>query len=365
MNDYCVTPPFVNTVLKPNVLVILDNSNSMDEDFYGNAAGSFNSTSKMVIGKKALRSIITRYKDKLRLGVASFKVGSGVAANYIHNSPYFVSYQLKSYCPNPPAECVDWCKTGTGASKTTCTTACQAQNASFDPDYFDEIITANALGSVTRNKYCDLVYPKTQVRETPTNPGIYWYYKQALPFYAGSSQETRHCYSTAYTTAECVSTTVGPFQSYSFYTGKTNNSDANSGYSGGAGSGALSPTDSDVAAGYKNFGRRMSWYAVGRTWFKNSSAGNGYIHVNADELVNTGGSDTTTFTNVMAKLDPKEGDEPGYMSCSSADKDTCSYIISAGLTPTAGTFKTACSLKIVQNSLECTGCGGKACAYNI
>jgi len=26
---------------KPNVLIILDNSNSMDEDFYGNAVGSY------------------------------------------------------------------------------------------------------------------------------------------------------------------------------------------------------------------------------------------------------------------------------------------------------------------------------------
>ncbi len=343
MSDYCSTPPFINTVLKPNILVILDNSNSMDEDFYGNAAGSFNSTDKLVIGKKALRDIITRFKDKLRLGVASFKIGSGVSALYIHNSPYFASYQVKSYCPNPPPECVDWCQTNNTGSKATCTTACQAQNAAFDPDYFDEIITANGVGSPTRNKYCGLLYPKTNVEvPDPINyPGISLYYKQALPFY-DNPQPTAHCYSPGYSTQECGGTSVGPWNDYSCWAQKTDSSDVGTGYNGtNIYNGGLLPTDSDVAAGYLNFGRRLSWYPVGPTWFKNSSDGDGYMHVNVDDLVDTGGSDTTTFTNVMAKLDPKEGDQTGYMSCGNSDKDSCPYIIAAGLTPTAGTFQTA------------------------
>ena len=281
----------------------------MDEDFYGNAAGSFNSTDKLVIGKKALRDIITRFKDKLRLGVASFKIGSGVSALYIHNSPYFASYQVKSYCPNPPPECVDWCQTNNTGSKATCTAACQAQNAAFDPDYFDEIITANGVGSPTRNKYCGLLYPKTNVGvPDPINyPGISLYYKQALPFY-DNPQPTAHCYSPGYSTQECGGTNVGPWNSYSCWTQKTDSSDVGTGYNGtNIYNGGLSPTDSDVAAGYLNFGRRLSWYPVGPTWFKNSSDGNGYIHVNVDDLVDTSGSNTITFTNVMAKLDPKEG----------------------------------------------------------
>ena len=333
MSDYCSTPPFVSTGLKPNVLVIIDNSNSMDEDFFGNAAGAFNSTDKLVIGKKVIKDTVTLYKDKLRLGLASFRVGSGVSSYYLHNSPYFVSYQLKSYCPNPPQECVDWCKTGNGAARGTCATACQAQNTLFDPDYFDEIITSNT-GS-TRNKYCELLYPKTQLRETPSNPGIFWYYKQALPMYAGANYGTALGYAPTYHPAEAV------YDSYNFYRGKTNDSDGNSGYNPYWTSFTVTPTDSDIAAGYMNFGRRLSWYYIGRTWFKNSSAGDGYIHVNVDDLVNTGGSDTATFTNVIAKLDPKEGNEAGYMSCPNADKDTCSYLIAAGLTPTGGTFQTA------------------------
>jgi hypothetical protein len=341
MSNYCSIPPFVQTSTKPNVLVILDNSQSMDEDFFGNAAGSFNSTSKMVIGKKALKDVITLFRNRLRVGLASFEIGSGVSPNYIHNSPYFVSYQTKSYCPNPPPECVDWCKTGSALSAGTCSSQCQAQNAAFDVAYMDEIITANGVGSSTRNKYCELIYPKTQFMEIPTSPGIFQYYKWAYPFYDGSSQGTAYCYSPGYSTQECGGTSTGPFNSYACYYGKTTSTDDDNGYTGLFFNSGLGPTDSDVAHGYLNFGKRLSWYVLGRTWFKNSSPGDGYIHVNADDLVNSGGSDTATFTNIISKLDPKEGNEAGYMSCGSSNMDTCPYIIAAGLTPTAGTFQTA------------------------
>ena len=37
---------FIRGSVKPNVLIILDNSNSMDEDFFGNAVGSWSTGSK-------------------------------------------------------------------------------------------------------------------------------------------------------------------------------------------------------------------------------------------------------------------------------------------------------------------------------
>lgn len=43
-------PPFIQVGAKPNIILILDNSNSMDEDFYGNAVGSFSPASKSVVG---------------------------------------------------------------------------------------------------------------------------------------------------------------------------------------------------------------------------------------------------------------------------------------------------------------------------
>jgi len=58
-------------------------------------------------------------------------------------------------------------------------------------------------------------------------------------------------------------------------------------------------------------------------------------------LVDNSGNTTSTYSNLLAKLDPKENDENGYMSCSKSNKNNCPYIISAGLTPTAGTLQSA------------------------
>jgi hypothetical protein len=62
------------TQAKPNILIMLDNSNSMDEDFYGNAVGSFASTSKSVVGRKAIRNIIDQFKNKLRMGLMTYNI---------------------------------------------------------------------------------------------------------------------------------------------------------------------------------------------------------------------------------------------------------------------------------------------------
>ena len=55
----CYIPPFVASQAKPNILIILDNSNSMDENFYGGAVGSFSAVSKAEVARKVLRTLIT------------------------------------------------------------------------------------------------------------------------------------------------------------------------------------------------------------------------------------------------------------------------------------------------------------------
>ena len=74
---------------------------------------------------------------------------------------------------------------------------------------------------------------------------------------------------------------------------------------------------------------------MGRTWFANSSPGGGYLHVPAA----TNLSDNVQLNKLLAKLDMKEGNLAGYMSCGTGN--TCPYIVNAGLTPIAGTFQTA------------------------
>ncbi len=347
MENYCTTPPFITQSVKPNIIIILDNSNSMDEDFYGNAAGSYSSDSKSVVAKKALRNLIDIYKKKIRVGLVTYKLNPRSSNNwsnndryvvpaYIHNSPYFVSYEPKSYCPNPPPECVEYCQTGNTDAKNICEEQCQNDNPEFDVNYFDEIILNYPIGSEQRNRYCRLIYPKTQRHENPTDSDNYLYYKLALPYYSGSNNEVAFCYSTNYNPSE-----GSPWDYYRCYRIKTGTSDAYpDNYSSYWFGSSFYPTDTDYALGFLDFGRRLAWWYVGRTWFSNTSPGDGYIHVEANDLVDEFGNNSTTFNTLWEKLDPKENDEDGYMSCNYYDKNTCPYIINAGLTPTAGTLQT-------------------------
>ena len=324
------------TQANPNVLIILDNSNSMDEDFYGNAVGSFSPQSKTVVGKKALRNIIDSLKDKLRVGLMTYNV-SGVSAYYLNNNPVFVSYDPKSYCPNPPPECVKYAQTGDAGAKLICRSACRADNPSFDVDYFDEILNSYPIGTEQRTRYSNLVYPHNQRRANPTDASHFIYYKHAYPLYTLSKDSTAFFgYSSGYNPNEGE-----PWDSYGCYQTKTGTADDGSGYSNHSFNMTVSPTDTDIALGYKDFGKRLYWYYVGKTWFSNTSPGKGYLHVPVDNLTNISGNPTATYTNLRNKLDPKENDETGYMSCVAGDKNTCSYVVNAGLTPTAGTLQEA------------------------
>jgi hypothetical protein len=332
--NYCYTPPFIDTQAKPNVVIILDNSNSMDEDFYGNAVGSYSPASKAVVAKKAIKDLIGQLKDRLRVGLVTFTTPGTVNSWHLHNSPYFLSYKAASYCPNPPDACVHYCQdTGNSTARNICSTQCQAQNAVFNPDYFDQIITTYAVGSEQRNRYCGLVYPKMQRTTNTSDPSNYLYYKHAYPFYSSSNQGIDFCYSYSYNPYE-----GSTYDYYDGYTTKTGTSDNSTGYSNHDYDGRLSPTDSDIALGYMDFGKRLSWYYVGRTWHANTSPGSGNLDVSVNDLIDAQNVDTTTYANLMIKLNPMDNNETGYMKCSSGS--TC-HVVNAGLTPTAGAIKTA------------------------
>lgn len=343
-------PPFVTSGVKPNVLIIFDNSNSMDENFYGEAVGSYASNSKSVIGKKALRDLLTTSKDKLRAGLMTYRLRSDVSSYYIHNSPYFVSYQPSSYCADPPQECVDYCITGDSTKKNTCEAACPGVTASFT----DSIISSSPVNSDTRKKYCPLIFPKTQKKANPTDSTRFVYYKHAYPAYSATNLGTKFAYSNSYDHKDGV-VPSGPWDNYNLYSSKTGTEDIFSGYTSPAGSTPIDPTDSDIALGYYDFGQRLMWYYIGPTWYSKlaASPADGKLQVGIGEL-----SDTTQFNTLYNKLYPTEGDSstntspnPGYMSCS-GDKNNCSYIVNAGLTPTAGTLDTA--LKYFKGTLTGT-----------
>ena len=143
--------------VKANVLIILDNSNSMDEDFTGNGVGSWNKDSKAATGKRVLTNLVKSYADTMRIGLMTHKLPETVDKWFIANAYYFVSYNPRSFCETPSPDCVEYCQTGSTAAQDRCQTACLASNPNFDATYIDDSITSFGHGTAERNKYCALV----------------------------------------------------------------------------------------------------------------------------------------------------------------------------------------------------------------
>lgn len=282
------TPLFLVSAGKANVLVILDNSNSMDEAATGAAVGSNSPESKSEIARGVIKTLITTYTSKINMGLMAYKLNA-TSAYYLHNSPYDVSY-------NP---------------------------ANYDASYI------GSRDSVT----------KRFRTPNPTSAGNFVHYNVALPFYAGSNQGNAFCYSpTADFDNGTESYPGGPWDTYRCFSKKTGTSDtlptwANStseaaqGYNTLFYTGSLNPTDSDLAQGILDFGKRLTWNYVARAWFVNTSPGRGYLHTPIKFL------DATQAAALNTKL---ACNIPGTPSpC------TASGIQNAGLTPIEGTLYTA------------------------
>jgi type IV pilus assembly protein PilY1 len=343
--------------LKPNVFIILDNSNSFDEDFLGNPVCSWATGSRSVEGRRQLLNVVNANANNMRIGLMSFHLNTAVCVNgdnpigvcpaYLSNAPYFVSYNDNSWCPTPPApavpggddDCVTYCKTGVAANKNACNTACQAGNGNFDADYTlsnvtgeDAVFTTYGYGNANRNKYCNLIYPKTNRIPNPTNAGKYIQYKLPGQNYYYLNEGTAFCYAHANYTVDAPGTSIWDCNS-----SKTTTSDGWAGYGGHINNYHYTPTDDDLALGFTDFGIRNVTLYSGQTWIAMSSPGGGYLQVaTADNPTNN-----SQLNALTAKLAMHENDQTGYMSCAAADRNTCSYIINAGNTPTEGVFRSA------------------------
>ena len=336
--QYCNIPTSVSRKsVQPNVLLIMDNSNSMDEGFEGDALGSYHPDSKSVVGKVALSDIVNTYSDVMRIGLMTYNLPTS-QKRHINNSPYFVSYEARSYCPNPSAATKEACNNyciGDTSYRTACGTGCRAGNPSFDETYMDEIIAARTAYSDQRKKYCNLVYPKTKTLAAGT---VTAYYKAALPMYSSNVDPVVFIYGTGYSPAQEITNTSTSTGTYAMWRAKTGQTDTNSGYSNSAGSSSFQATDSDIALGYGSFGRRMITTYTGQTWFAEGSPGGGYLQVG----VASNDATNTQKNLLLNKLVSHSGNEAGYMACgSTSNPNTCPYIVNAGLTPTAGTLQTA------------------------
>lgn len=292
MSDYESIPPLVTTVSSgdmPNVMVILDNSNSMDEAPSGEAVGSDNPGSKSEIARNAVKDMVSNFQNQIRMGLMAYQQES-ITSRHLHNSAYDVSY---------------------------------------DPVNYDSAYTGNR-DSLTKAKK----YPN------PTSTGDYVHYNVSLPMYSTSNLGTAFCYSdTADFDNGSETVGSGPWDEYRCFGTKTGDSNAlptysssNStqpsesaaGYSNYRFRTQFSPTDSDYAQNLLDFGRFLFWEYVGATWFSNTSPGRGYVHVPIDDL------DATQAAQINAKL-----------ATSQFSTATDTPLRNAGLTPLEGTLKTA------------------------
>lgn len=285
-------PLFVSSAQKANVMLLLDNSNSMDEDATGAAVGSSSASSKSEIARGVAKTLIDTYVGKINMGLMAYQQ-SAVQSYHLHNSPYDASYNSANY------------------------------NAAF---------TGARNASTKRYR-----------SPNPTDPGNYIYYNVALPFYASTSQGNAFCYSPSSNPfADGENNLTGPWDSYRCFSSKTGTSDGvvsplpgggikaaetALGYSGLIGSYTLSPTDSDFAQGITDFGKQLAWTYVGPTWFSNGSPGRGYVH---EAVANLTASKATSLKDRLACNIP--GNPAGC---------TTTGIKNAGLTPIEGSLLTA------------------------
>ena len=404
-SNYSVIPSFLSSPVTPNVLIILDNSNSMDETLTtGDAVGSFNCTnpndmntcSRSVLARQSLINLINTYAGKINIGLMSYYLPDNTSKSwYVYNNFYFVSYDPRSYCGiiPPPASCYNYCtqenpKAGVAGidytpstNEADCNSACQTGqtlsspainytgvfNSNFQANIREPIIngTADSNGSAIngakRQTYCNNIYPKTVAynytdNATPANTGTLYHSIVGTFYDTNSGQGTRFLNAESPQGTPNYSTVDNHSNSstYYFYQNKATPTSPpyNIGYSSSTGSNSFQGTDDDLAMGFLNYGQSSMYYPpyngnAAPTWSSNPytvSGGNtgGFLHVPA--AVNNP-SNNTQLNALLNKLGANgfKNNAAGYMACTSsgAAANRCSYIVNAGATPTASALQDA------------------------
>jgi type IV pilus assembly protein PilY1 len=301
--DPSQTPLSLTTSGQPSLLVILDNSNSMDEDTGGGAAGSNCPTSKSEIARSVIKNMITSYTGDISMGLMTYQLSS-TSSWYIHNSEYDVSYNPANY-PLPTSPLT--------------------------------------------------IYPRYSLQKNyripnPTSLNNFIYYNYESPYYSSQNQGYGFCYSTTANATPIAGypngfnrgengTNAHPWNIYSCYSKKTGTLDAPSTsginqYSQFISQYSFTPSDSDYAAGITNFGKQMAWSFVGSAYFSSTSPGLGYLQAPIKSL-------TTAQGNTIKGLVACNVPQTTPASCTQNAACTTTGIKNAGNTPIQGTLQTA------------------------
>ena len=334
-------PLSLTTSGQPNLLVILDNSNSMDEDPNGIAQGSNCPASKSETARSVIKNMISNYSNEINMGLMTYKLAA-TSSWYIHNSEYDVSY---------------------------------GQNSSYN-SAFDLSVTGHRAAAAT--KRYRIPNPSSNSKDD------YIYFNIASPFYFSSNQGTAFCYSPTANASVNVShpdgfnngenPTIstaypygsGPWDWYRCFSTKTGSSDtlptspASSGwpqwppdltssssisvditkserdkkYSNYLYINYFFPTDSDLAQGITDFGNQIAWSFVGSAYYAATSPGRGHLEVPISPLNTAQGN---TISSLLACNVP----QANRAVCQQNAACTANGIKNAGITPIEGTLLTA------------------------
>ncbi len=316
----------------PNILLILDNSNSMVEDLDGLVAadcappapadcpvGAVSPLSKSEMIREVGRGLLADYRDQINLGLMAyqqFPLGTGsnnTRLVRVGNRLYDVSY-------NP----ADW-----------------------DPDFPGAPWDSQTKAFRTPN---------------PSSPGEWIHYNIGVPGYSFNDQDT-YCYTRE--PGGGFLTEPFPFRCWRNKTGTSNvvppdnqgwNPTPNRGYTDGAFATTGTLTDSARARGVTHWGRLMVWLAFERPeWLAQGSPGRGYLHTPIRFL------DEEHADALALKLAPVHHDNtnPNLLT------DPEEPIIAAGDTPLQGTLLTARDYFLNQTANFGTDQGRRAGVYPI
>ena len=83
--SFSQSPLFLGTTVKPNVLVVYDNSQSMDGTMAGKLIAGSDATTRGNIARSVLRNTITSYRNSFQWGLASFGLANkGLYSTYAY-----------------------------------------------------------------------------------------------------------------------------------------------------------------------------------------------------------------------------------------------------------------------------------------
>lgn len=288
-------PLFLTYNGKPNILMMIGNSNTMDGDPTGLAVGSNSPNSKSEIARNAMKKLINDNMNTVNLGLLGYQQYTPVLQHLTFS----------------------------------------AMDASYNPADYNPNYTGPRNGQTKKYRV-----------PNPSSPSEYVYYNVTFPTYSTPVISNLFCYSDTPCTdathdfkgtrqSNCATPEdifTGPFDQYSCFSKKTGTSNAvnSTGYSNYWGTIIIGLSDAKLAQGATDFGKLTAFWQIGDAWYSGASPGKGYLHIPLAFL------DTTLANKLQLKLATSNP-----ATDSNSITDSTRPLQNSGLAPLEGTVVTA------------------------